>query len=230
MDFSPFDLRGYRTVGVADGYTEWAAEYERSVHDEMDLRLLERLTSVPWSAVRSAIDLACGTGRIGAWMTARGVAAIDGIDLTGAMLDRARAKGIYRQLHLASVTDTGLPDATYDLAIQSLADEHLSELAPLYREASRLTRVDGRFVIVGYHPFFLLSGIPTHYHRSSDNEPLAIESYIHLMSDHVHAASAAGWTLAEMEEGVVDDAWIAAKPKWAKHRFRPVSFAMVWRK
>jgi len=33
-----------------------------------------------------------------------------------------------------------------------------------------------------------------------------------------------------MDEGVVDDAWIAKKPKWERFRFHPVSFSMVWRK
>jgi hypothetical protein len=40
----------------------------------------------------------------------------------------------------------------------------------------------------------------------------------------------AGWTLAEMDEGVVDDAWLAKKPKWERYRLHPVSFAMIWRK
>jgi hypothetical protein len=33
-----------------------------------------------------------------------------------------------------------------------------------------------------------------------------------------------------MDEGVIDDAWIAKKPKWECYRSHPVSFAMVWRK
>ena len=33
-----------------------------------------------------------------------------------------------------------------------------------------------------------------------------------------------------VEEGVVDDAWVAKKPKWERYRFHPVSFVMVWRK
>jgi hypothetical protein len=33
-----------------------------------------------------------------------------------------------------------------------------------------------------------------------------------------------------MAEGVVDDAWIAKKPKWERYRLQPVSFAMVWRR
>jgi hypothetical protein len=32
-----------------------------------------------------------------------------------------------------------------------------------------------------------------------------------------------------MDEGLVDDAWIAKKPQWQLYRFHPVSFAMVWR-
>jgi SAM-dependent methyltransferase len=119
--------------------------------------------------------------------------------------------------------------ASYDLVLEVLADEHLKELSPLYREAARLAAPAGVFVVVGYHPHFLMNGIPTHFDRR-DGEPVAIESYVHLLSDHVKTAQRAGWTLLEMDEGVVDDAWIAKKPKWERYRFHPVSFAMVWRK
>ena len=73
-----------------------------------------------------------------------------------------------------------------------------------------------------------MNGIPTHFERR-DGTPVAIESHVHLLSDHAKAARAAGWMLAEMDEGVVDDAWIAKKPKWQRYRSHPVSFAMVWR-
>lgn len=228
MDFSNFDVRHYRTLPVVDGYREWAAHYESTVHDEMDLRLLERLRSVPWAETTSALDLACGTGRIGRWLSAHGVRSIDGIDLTSEMLDQARVKDVYRSLRIGNVVDTHLPRASYPLVTQVLADEHLPDLAPLYREAARVASAGGRFVLVGYHPFFLLNGIPTHFHRTADGVPLAIESHVHLLSDHVRAAAAAGWSLGEMVEGVVDEAWIAAKPKWEKYRGRPVSYAVVW--
>ena len=113
--------------------------------------------------------------------------------------------------------------------MESLADEHLPDLRPLYDEAARLATPAGAFVLVGYHPHFLMNGIPTHFDRQSGG-PVTIESHVHLFSDHVRAAHRAGWTLAEMDEGVVDDAWVAKKPKWERYRFHPVSFAMVWRK
>ena len=59
---------------------------------------------------------------------------------------------------------------------------------------------------------------------------MAIESHVHLLSDHVKAAHASGWALLEMDEGVVDDAWLAKKPQWQQYAGQPVSFAMVWRR
>ncbi|HEX5263036.1 MAG TPA: class I SAM-dependent methyltransferase [Phenylobacterium sp.] len=226
-EFSRFDTRHYPTLPVREGYEAWADTYESTVLDLMDRRLLERLRSIDWPAVGRALDLACGTGRGGAWLKAKGVASIDGVDLTPAMLERASAKGLYDRLLLGDVASVDLPDGAYGLVTQLLADEHLDNLRPVYREAMRVAAPGGWFVLVGYHPWFLMAGIPTHFDRAP-GEPIGIESHVHLFSDHVHAAHAAGWRLAEMEEGLVDDAWIEAKPKWAIHRDRPVSFALVW--
>lgn len=229
MDHSRYDKRKYPIVDVREGYGDWVRTYEQTVQDEMDLRLLERLRTVDWSAPRLILDLACGTGRIGAWLKQVSAASLDGVDLTPEMLDIARAKAIYRTLYTADITDTKLPAETYDLCIQSLADEHLPELLPLYREVARVTQPGGHFVIVGYHPQFLMAGIPTHFDRKPD-EPVTIRSYVHLLSDHVKAAHAAGWSLLEMDEGLIDDAWLQKKPKWQIYAGLPISFSMVWQK
>lgn len=84
-------------------------------------------------------------------------------------------------------------------------------------------------MIVGYHPFFLMQGIITHFHRA-DGEPVAVESYVHLLSDHVKSAHKAGLTLLEMDEGLVDEDWLRKKAKWERYANRPVSFVMVWGK
>jgi SAM-dependent methyltransferase len=228
VDHAIFDKRRYPILEVPDGYAEWARTYEQTVHDEMDFRLLERLQSVDWSAARNVLDLACGTGRIAAWLQGRSSAAVDGIDVTPEMLDVARRRGLYRTLRIADVSDTGLATASYDLCTQSLADEHLPDLKPLYREAARVTRPGGAFVLVGFHPYFLMAGIPTHFDRAP-GDPVTIRSYVHLPSDHVKAAHAAGWSLRELDEGLIDEVWVKKKPKWAAYFGRPVSFAMVWR-
>ena len=229
MDHSIYDKRRYPIIDVREGYGEWARTYEQTVQDEMDLRLLERLRTIDWAAPRQVLDLACGTGRIGAWLRRRCGAAIDGIDITPEMLDIARGKGAYRTLRVADALNTGVPAETYDLCMQSLADEHLPDLRPLYREAARLTKPRGSFVLVGFHPYFLMAGMPTHFDRAP-GQPVTIRSYVHLLSDHVKAAHAAGWTLLEMEEGLIDDSWLRKKPKWTVYVGIPISFAMVWRR
>lgn len=227
MDFSHFDTRRYPTVSAQAGYSAWASTYEDVVQDAMDIRLLNRLQAVAWQG--EAADLACGTGRIGVWLRERGVSAIDGLDITPAMLDGARAKGVYRQLVRGSVLETPLASNAYDLATISLADEHLPTVAPLYQEAARILRAGGWFVLVGFHPYFLMNGVPTHYTYPT-GESVTIECYVHLMSDHVAAALAAGLTLREMHEGVIDEEWLAVKPKWKPYQNRPVSFVTAWQK
>lgn len=229
MDFSHFDKRKYKVLPVQDGYAEWVSCYEGTVQDEMDLRLLDRLESVNWQQVGTVVDLACGTGRIGVWLNQKGVQYLDGVDFTSEMLVLAREKGVYRNLYTANVTATSLSDDCYNVCVQVLADEHLENLQPLYAEAARIAKDNSFFVLVGYHPYFLMKGIITHFHRE-DGEPVGIESYVHLFSDHFKAAKSAGWILVEMDEGIVDDAWLAKKPHWEKHRSQPVSFVMVWRK
>jgi trans-aconitate methyltransferase len=221
-EFSSFDQRGYRTVDARSGYGEWAATYEDTVKDPMDLDLLD-VIDVEWGG--EVVDLGCGTGRTGEWLRGR-VDAIDGVDLTPEMLERAAARGVYRTLREGEVSATGL-NGSYDIAVCCLVDEHLPTLEPLYAEAARLAP---RLVIVGFHPHFIMAvGMPTHF-DGADGEPVAIETHVHLMSEHVAAARATGWTLRDMRERVIDDTWIALKPKWERLRDHPVAFAFSWQR
>ena len=92
---------------------------------------------------------------------------------------------------------TWLASDAYDLVVTSLVDEHLADLRPLYAEAARVAKPDGCYVIVGYHPHFIMSsGMPTHL-RQRGGRAGGHRDYVHLFSDHVRAAGAAGWTLVE---------------------------------
>jgi SAM-dependent methyltransferase len=227
-DFSEFDSRGYPVLDAREGYGRWAASYDETVLEELDLALLERLDLPAWREKRRAADLGCGTGRTAAWLRERGVAAIDGVDLSPEMLARARDRGAHDRLVEADVAATGLEPGAYDLVISSLVDEHLRELGPLYEEAERLAGDGAHLVLACVHPQFLIAtGIPTHFHDES-GEPHTIETHVHLVTDHVDAAAAAGWSLAELREGLVDDRVIEVKPGWERYRDDPVSLALVW--
>jgi len=178
MDHALYDKRRYPIVAVRAGYAAWSRTYEQTVHDEMDVRLLDRLRTVDWARARMVLDLACGTGRIGLWRRRRCPgAALDGVETTPEMLALARSRNLYRHL-----------------------DEHLPD-----------------------H----MAGLPTHFDRAP-GEPITIQIYVHLLTEDVAAAHAAGWTLREMDEGLVDAEWLRKKPKWERDTGMPVSFALVW--
>jgi SAM-dependent methyltransferase len=212
-------------TGIANG----SPTYDTTVDDRMDLALLDGVASVRWPAVRRAADLGCGTGRTAAWLRARGVGRVDGVDATPEMLAVARTRGNHDLLVEADVRSTGLETNAYDLVVCSLVDEHLPSLGGLYEEARRLLAVGGAFVVVGFHPFFIMAmGVPTHFDDAT-GEPVAVETYVHLPSDHVKAARNAGLYADELHEALVDEAWTTDKPAWETYLDWPISFAWVWR-
>jgi SAM-dependent methyltransferase len=225
LEFARYDRRHYPTVDVREGYRLWSASYDRVMTGDLDVSLLERLATVSWDVER-AVDLACGTGRTGAWLAAKGARRIDGVDLSPEMLAGARERGVYTELHCGDMRRTPLPDRVADLVVSVLAIEHLPELAPFYAEVARICRGGGSAVVIGFHPHFLLNGIPTHF--AGEDGPVAIENTIHLLSDHMRAAVAHGFALRELDERVVDEELVARLGTWDRHLGQPASFALVW--
>ena len=83
-------------------------------------------------------------------------------------------------------------------------------------------------MIVGFHPHFIMaSGMPTHYDNASASRwrsrPTSTSS-----ATTSSAGLAAGWRLTEMRERLIDDAWLALKPKWSALRGQPIAFAFAW--
>lgn len=229
LPFSEYDARHYLTLKVVPGYDEWSRSYDAEMGDELDIDLLAQLEAVQWSQVTKSIDLGCGTGRIGSWLQAQGVRGIVGVDVCEAMLRQAATKGVYDNLIQANITS--LPDVPcdHDLGISVLAACHLSNLKALFQEANRVIHADGVFILADYHPFFLLKGIPTNFERPS-GESIAIENYVHLLSDHVQAARQTNWRLVEMHEKLVDKTWVQKAPPMSKYLHQPISFVMVWQR
>jgi methyltransferase family protein len=189
--FARYDSRGYRMLDVAEGYAAWAPFYDATMDDRLDLLLLSPLHALDWTGTRAAVDLGCGTGRVGAWLGTR------------------------------------LAAGSYDLAISSFVVCHVTDLAALYAEAARLIRPCGRVILIDYHPFMLLKGVPTHF-VGATGEPIAIANVVHLLGDHVEIGQRAGLSLVELREQLVDAEWVGQNPRMANHAGQPVSFGTVW--
>ena len=105
-------------------YKYWAATYDGMLVRRLGYYAPELVAAALAERMpdtrQSVLDVGCGTG-----LTAQALAAlredvIDGIDFSPEMLERARGKGIYRDLVRADVTrPLPLPEASYDAAISS---------------------------------------------------------------------------------------------------------------
>jgi predicted TPR repeat methyltransferase len=89
--------------GLFDGY---AADFDRHLVDRLGYRTPQLLAAllppdVRWSA---ALDLGCGTGLMAPLLAPR-TDAFDGVDLSRKMLEKARVRGLYRELHHADVVE-----------------------------------------------------------------------------------------------------------------------------
>ncbi|WP_026122655.1 class I SAM-dependent DNA methyltransferase [Nocardiopsis halotolerans] len=104
-------------------YDEWATTYEHDTTQGMGYEApehaAERLSRLLADRPRAEVlDAGCGTGLVGAALAGHGLEVVDGVDLSSAMLEHARAKGVYRDLAKADLTRRlPLEDASYDAVI-----------------------------------------------------------------------------------------------------------------
>lgn len=89
---------------LAAFYARWAQYYDDDVATHgygLPPMMAETAAAVIPDTRRSAavvLDAGCGTGLVGAALTAVGFATIDGVDLSPEMVEHARARGVYRRL------------------------------------------------------------------------------------------------------------------------------------
>jgi predicted TPR repeat methyltransferase len=94
----------------------------------------------------SILDLGCGTGLAGVVFKAR-AARLDGVDLSPAMIEKARARGIYDHLAVADLeTALGSAGPSYDLIIAADTLVYLGDLKVVFEGARARLAPDGYFL------------------------------------------------------------------------------------
>lgn len=105
-----------------DFYARWADEYDTQV--EHGLRYLaprmlaETLGRHRAPGAAPVLDVGCGTGLTGRCLRDLGFTTIDGLDLSAPMIEKAREKGVYRNLLTADLNrPLAMDDAVYDAVV-----------------------------------------------------------------------------------------------------------------
>ena len=197
---------------VAAGYAKWAPRYDGpnpAIEAEEPI-FTELVTSL--GSPGTALDAACGTGRHAALLRAQGWNVI-GVDATPEMLDQAREKLPDADLRQGRLEALPVEDASVDLVVSGLALTHVDDIAPVYAEFARVLRPGGHVITTDMHPVATttsgMAAFPT------GEEGFAIHyvpNLVHHVSEYVQAMTAAGLTILDCREPVVDDAIVERFP------------------
>ena len=133
-------------------FDEFSSDYDTRMLGQLGysapaiLRNLADLLGLAQHGNLNVLDLGCGTGLAGAAF--RDIAtSLDGIDLSPAMVEKARARGIYDTLCLGDIeTAPALFERRYDLVAAADTLVYLGELATLFRAVSRMLEPAGHFL------------------------------------------------------------------------------------
>ena len=102
-------------------YDEWAGSYETDLVDDLDyvahLETSDIFAKLVGDRTSRVLDVACGTGLVGAYLAGLGYAQIDGVDFSGEMLRRAGERKIYRHLWQHDFTQPARLEEAYDALI-----------------------------------------------------------------------------------------------------------------
>lgn len=139
------------------GFDQWAATYDQSrlqsvffdrVHGELvrTVRPLLRDRATP-----RVLDVGCGTGRLLAKLRNEFPAAeLCGVDVSGPMIDVARAKSELQGIRLEVAPASALPfeASSFDVALTTMSFHHWEDQAAGMRDVARVLRPGGRVLIV----------------------------------------------------------------------------------
>ena len=179
---------------VADGYDGWAVTYDGEdngcfpMRDDVLTPMLDALTP------GRVLDAACGTGAVAQQLVARGHDVV-GIDISLAMLARAREAVPDATFLTGDITSLPLPDRDVDHVVCSLALTHPSDLRPFFAETARVMRPGGHLLLLDTRGHFTGSTRYPLIQQAPDGRVGYIHGCSHGLGDYLRAALPHGYVV-----------------------------------
>lgn len=115
--------------------------------DELESEFVRR-----FGAGREVLEVGCGTGLVLDRIAQFARRAV-GVDLSPAMLEKAKARGL--EVTEGSATELPFEDRSFDVACSFKVLAHVPEIAVALSEMARVTRVGGTILAEFYNPYSL---------------------------------------------------------------------------
>ena len=131
-------------------FDQFSADYDSRMLGQLAygapqiLRGLADMLGLPHRAPLAILDLGCGTGLSGAAFQDL-ASRLDGIDLSPAMAEKARAREIYNEVIIGDI-ETVRTDHRYDLILAADTLVYLGDLATLFRATTQALAPGGTFL------------------------------------------------------------------------------------
>jgi len=132
-------------------FDQFSADYDLRMRQHLQYAAPEILLNLavmvmPGRQDLTILDLGCGTGLAGEVFKPL-ASRLDGIDLSPAMIEKAKARGLYDNLAVADLeTALAAPGPAYDLVLAADTLVYLGDLAAVFRAAAARLAPDGFFL------------------------------------------------------------------------------------
>src|SRR5512146_1122428 len=200
---------------VSSAYDRWAPSYDTCDNPTRDLDAAVLRRSGPDVSGRDVLEAGCGTGKNTEWLAGRARSVV-AMDFSAGMLQAARARVPDERVRwirhdLREVWP--VEGAAFDVVLVDLVLEHVRDLGPVFAEAARVLRSQGRLFVCELHPFRQWRGGQAHFDDAATGETIHVPACVHTLAEFVNTGLAAGLRLEHLGEWLEEDASPEALPR-----------------
>ncbi|OKS87169.1 class I SAM-dependent methyltransferase [Mucilaginibacter polytrichastri] len=188
-------------------YDLWAADYDNQP-DNLMLALDEQVFSVLLDTIdvenKIVADMGCGTGRHWPKLLAKHPAKLTGYDVSGGMLDGLKIK--YPQGDVVKLEGDLVPqlkENSIDIIVSTLTVAHIGNIDDVLQAWAKALKPNASVIITDFHPEALAMGGKRTF--SVQGQKVSIRNHVHPVSMLITKLAAYGFTVAALEERLVDE-------------------------
>ena len=181
-------------------YNQWAKTYDQMKNKTRDLEAQALRDLLGKYDFNSCLEIGCGTGKNTQWLAEK-AAKVTAVDFSEEMLAKARSKVLPAHVDFVMADVTKAWDFAlkkYDLVSFSLVLEHLEDLNPIFREASKVLAPNGLLYLGELHAYKQYKGSKARFETVEGEHTL--DCFTHHFSEYIFVGKSNGFRLEEVKE------------------------------